>query len=251
MMEGKNVESQERESKPLATIYVVRHGESIYREQEENPETEIDLTETGVKQVEALAERIRDKLTAGEKVYIMKSPRVRAQNTAKILEGALSAADHEIVELGGARPSLDKLNDVDEQGQGVKYKKGEKEKYLAEIAEILKRKRKIQHYYRKLRGGEVEANNLVSEPIEGYREKVSTVLRRLIEIARKAGGDNKKLILATHSEWLDTILEQYFGKKIDGNEVQASPASEIELQIFSDKIVLNYKGEIVVVNNKA
>jgi len=240
---SKNIESGEKEPEPLATIFIVRHGESLSKEQLDNPEVENDLTEDGVRQVQSLAARINSRLKGGEKVYVMKSPRVRAQNTAKLLKDELSQANHKVAELGKGRSSLDKIKDINSQGEEVLYVDGAKEKYLSEIAEIVARKN--PDYYTELRAGKTE--NLVSEPIDKYREKVTSVIKRLVEIARKKAGENEILILSTHGEWLDTVLEQYFSKKIT-KETQVKPASEIELQVFQDKIVFIYGDEKAEVN---
>ncbi len=238
---------EQMEKPPHATFFISRHGDTEYNEEFVDPETQEDLTDLGKEQIKNLAHDIESQIREGEKVYVMQSPRVRAQKSAQILENELKDSGHEVEILGGGRSSLSNVKMLDEEGRHIRYEHGEKERYLSAMAKILKRIKGESDYYFKSRRGEVE--NPITD-IEKIKGRVSTMLRRLIEVARKRKGDNEKLILATHGEWLDTILELYFGKEILTAEDQADKGEMIKLEVHDDHLTFSFRGEEVIIKDQ-
>jgi len=239
------IESREKEPTPFATVFIVRHGDTQYKEEFSDPNVEEDLTDKGKGQIQALAERINDEVNLDEKVYVMMSPRIRAKNSTEILEDSLIQKGHKVVKLGGGRPSLSNIKILDKAGADVYKKHEDKEQYLADMAEVLERLKQEGDYYLKSRAGTLE--NPITENIGEYRNKVKTFSRRIIEIARQRAGDNEKLVLVTHGEWLDTILELYLGHKIKKVEHSADRGEAIKVEILADKLKFNFRGQIIEV----
>ncbi len=241
-----HIESKEEEPKPSATVFMVRHGETEYDEEFSDPNVEEDLTDTGKEQIQEFAEEVNNEIDDGEKVYIMKSQRTRAKTSADIITETLEEKGHEATTLGGGRPSLNNVKMLDKGGADIYKKKGEGEQYLADMEDVYERLQQESDYYIKSRKGAVE--NPVTQNMDEYRGKVKTFVRRIIEIARQRDGDNDKLVLATHGEWLDSILEQYLSKSIETTEDSASKGEFIKMEILSDKLKFYFRGQEVEVN---
>ncbi len=247
-MEGglNKIESTEKEPVPFATIFIVRHGDTEYKEEFSDPGSENDLTEKGKMQIQDLAERINNEIQEQDKVYIMMSPRVRAQNSAQIIEDALNQHGHEVIRLGGGRQSLSNVEMLDKEKTNIYKKQGDKEKYLSDMTEVLGRLKQESDYYLKSRMGTLE--NPTTQDIQEYRGKVETFLKRIIEIARQRKGGNEKLALITHGEWLDTVLELYLAHSIRENKDLTEKGEAIKVEVLADKLKFYFRNQEVVVN---
>jgi len=245
--QGPRVESRENEPDPVATFYFVRHGDTLYKEEFTDPQTENDLTEKGEEQIREVAEKIQGKIKPQDKVYMMASPRTRAKNTSEILKEDLQRQGHEILPLGGGKISLSNVKLLDPSGKDIYRKKDDKEQYLSDMADVMKRLEQEGDYYIKSRLGTLE--NPTTEDVTAYRNKVNTFLRRMVEIARRRGGDDEKLVVATHGEWLDSLLEKYFGKRIEKPEDSVPKGGIIELKVLHDKLIFSYLDQEITVEN--
>lgn len=247
-MEGgiNKIESAEKEPTPFATVFIVRHGDTQYKEEFFDPELEDDLTDKGKTQIQELAEKINAEIEEGDRVYIMKSQRTRAQNSAKIIEERLTQQGHEVVELGDGRASLSNIKILDKEKSDVYKKRQDKEQYLSDMAEVLDRLKQESDYYLKSRMGTLE--NPTTQDVDEYRKKVGTFLRRIIEVARQRDGENEKLVLVTHGEWLDTVLELYLSHKIEKTEHSADKGEAIKMEILPDSLKFYFRQQEVVVD---
>ena len=246
-LERSKIEQKETEPKPFATFFIVRHGDTMYNEEFKDKNSEFDLTETGIKQIKDLASQIEKETEPHETIWVIRSPRVRAKSTVEILEKQLKETGHNVVGLGGGRPSLSNVKIYNQEGKNI-YKEKDEQKYLSDMEKVLERVSKETDYYVKSRKGSLE--NPITESIEDYKKKVKTLLAGLIKFVHKRQGNNEKIILVTHSEWLDTLLENYFGKKIE-KEVDSAPTGGlIELKILQDKLIFSFANEKIIVKNK-
>ena len=235
----------EKEPVPFATIFIVRHGDTEYKEERVDPDTENDLTDVGTIQIRELAERIDAEIGDGDTVYIMSSPRARTESTARILKETIGELGHNVVALEGGKTSLRNFKLVDEEGRDIYTKKHDKEEYLSDMEKIFERLEQESDYYLKYRAGTVEHSH--TQNLEEYKKKIQTFLRRIIEISRERSRDNEKLILTTHGEWLDSVLELYLSRKIEKLEDSASKGEAIKMEVFSDKLKFYFRGQEAVV----
>lgn len=241
-----NIASPEKEPTPSATIFIVRHGDTEYKEELVDPEIEDDLTDAGKSQIQNLGEKINAEIKTGEEVYTMASPRTRASNTADIIGKTLERLGHNVTELKGGKTSLRNFKLLDSEGADIYEKKNSKEKYAADMEIIFERLKQESDYYLKYRAGTAERPH--TQPLEEYKKKIGTFLRRIVEIARKRGRDNEKLILATHGEWLDSVLELYMSHKIEKLEDSVGKGELIKMEILPDKLKFYFRGQEVAVN---
>ncbi|MDO8529130.1 MAG: phosphoglycerate mutase family protein [bacterium] len=241
-----NITSPEKEPAPLATVFIVRHGDTEYKEELVNPEIKNDLTDIGESQIQELGGKINAKIKAGETVYIMSSPRTRASNTARILGEAIKQSGRDVIELKGGKTSLRNFKLLDSKEMDIYEKKNNKEEYLADMERIFERLEQERDYYFKYRAGKVKQSH--TQPLEEYKKKIGTFLRRIVEIARKRGRDNEKLILTTHGEWLDSVLELYMSHKIEKLEDSAGKGELIKLEILPNKLKFYFRGQEVLID---
>lgn len=241
------IESKEKEPLPLTTIYVVRHGDTEYKEELVDPETKNDLTDIGEKQIQNLAEEISVATSEKDKFYIMSSPRIRAENTAEVIKKVIAKNGHEVVQLKGGKNSLRNFNLLDNEKTNIyKKKRGQQDEYLADMKKVFGRLEKEDDYYLKYRAGTVEHSH--TQNLEEYKKKIKTFIIRITEIARKRGENNEKLILSTHGEWLDSILEIYFSKQIEKLEDSAEKGESIKIEILPSKLKFYFRREQVVID---
>jgi broad specificity phosphatase PhoE len=244
--QGPPIESREHEPTPVATLYFVRHGDTQYKEEFTDPQVENDLTDKGKEQIRATAEQIQAELNPEDKVYMMVSPRTRAKSSAEIISENLQQKGHEVVPLEGGKLSLSNIKILDTEGRDIYKKKDDKDQYLTDMAAVLERLKQESDYYIKSRLGSLE--NPVTGDVVEYRNKVKTFLRRLIEIARQRGGSDEKLVLVTHGEWLDTLLEIYFDQKIEKVEDSAGKGEFITLEILPGTLKFKYNDREVSID---
>lgn len=243
--QSEHIESREKEPTPVATVFIVRHGDTQYKEEFTDPQTENDLTEKGEAQIRTTIERIQTEIKPEDKVYLMVSPRTRAISSAKIIRESLVQGGHEVLALEGGKVSLSNIKILDEKGKDIYKKKDDKEQYLADMGVVLERLKQESDYYIKSRLGTLE--NPVTQDVDEYRRKVRTFFRRMIEIARQRDAGNEKLVLVTHGELLDTLLEVYFGQKIEKVEDSAGKGEAIKMEILSNSLKLKFHDREVTI----
>lgn len=114
----KNVEQLEATTQQVTRVYFVRHGESIYNVPDENgikyitgKSLSIPLTELGKRQATNLGKELAGKFPKNEKLIILSSTAVRAQQTATLIFEELKA--HYAIEQGDSYENLCEL------GQGI------------------------------------------------------------------------------------------------------------------------------------
>lgn len=261
-------ESKEKIPTPYATVYLVRHGATPYGEERKSPEVvEYDLTEEGTESLRNLARRINDEIEPGDKVYMMSSPRVRAENSAEVLTYTLEESGHTVEYLEGAKNSTrnwklyrdeeDKNNkqerrDIyDRRGDGrdVDTEAAYKADIDVAFGQVLEAGPEL--YLEWLRGAEIP----FAENAEDYKKKIKVFLRRLAEIARmraqkaeeKNGiAPNEKVIITTHGEWLDSMLKIFFNKEITSLQDGVQKGEAAKMQVYPDSVKFSYGGEEVV-----
>ena len=239
-------ESKEKEPKLFGTIYIVRHGDSEYKEELVDPEIEHDLTDKGEEQIRRISEMINDELEEGEKVYIMNSPRARTTSTAKIMGETIGEEGHEIEWLEGGKNSVGNFKLLDKDGNDIHKKKDKVGEYLSDMRKIWDRFEEEPDYYLKYRAKTVEKSH--TEDIDKYKKKIEVFLRRIAEIARKRDENNEKMIIATHGEWLDSVLEIYLDHVIETEEDQSSNGECIKMEIYQDEIKFSFRDQTVTID---
>jgi broad specificity phosphatase PhoE len=239
-------ESKEQGPKPFGTIYFVRHGESEYKENLVDPDIEDDMTDKGKEQIRNTAEMIKAELEEGEKVFMMSSLRARAETSAKIMGETIGEEGHEIEWLEGGKNSVGNFKLLDKDGGDIHKKKDNLDEYLSDMQKIWDRFEKEPDYYLKYRAKTVEKSH--TEDIDKYKKKIEVFLRRIAEIARKREGSNEKMIVATHGEWLDSVLELYLDHTIETYDDSSSNGECIKMEIFQDEIKFYFRDKEVVVD---
>lgn len=86
-----NIESIEKEPKPLSKIYFVRHGATQYKEYQigTSPDLKEDLTPVGEQEILSACDSIIKDLDKTAPLRILTSTRIRTKHSAEILQNAL------------------------------------------------------------------------------------------------------------------------------------------------------------------
>ncbi|MBI4087066.1 histidine phosphatase family protein [Candidatus Kaiserbacteria bacterium] len=268
--EGESHESREHAPAIYATVYLVRHGTTNYGEERGSPEVvEHDLTEEGVKSLQRLAEQINDEIEPNDAVYVMSSPRVRAENSAQVLTEALEAKGHTVEYLKGAKNSTrnwklyrdeedktdknERRDIYDRRGDGTdaEIEAAYKRDMDAAFGQVLEAGPDL--YLGWLRGEEIP----FAENSEEYKKKIKVFLLRLADIARKRGeaaldergaAPNEKVIITTHGEWLDSALKIFFNKEITSLADGVQKGEALKMEIFPDSVRFTFHDETIVLD---
>ncbi len=261
-------ESKEKLPQPYATVYLVRHGRTPYGEERNSPEVvTYDLTEEGAESLRTVARQINNEIEPNDNVYVISSPRVRAENSADVLTQELEVLGHNVESLEGAKNSVrnwklyrdkeDKENtqerrDIyDRRGDGSNPEAEAAYKKDIDVAfgQVLEAGPNL--YLEWLKDEKIP----FAENAEEYKKKIRVFLRRLAEIARKRAKEsiankgsapNEKVIITTHGEWLDSMLKVFFNKDIASLRDGVQRGEAAKMEVFPDSVRFSYKGEEVM-----
>jgi len=204
------------EKEPQHNIVIVdfiRHGETEYKN------NGLDLTTRGVKQVAESVRKIAGSIDKGKDVVVIwNSPAARAQGSGRILKQILLENDIETHSVSEIR--LMRNCDVKDE---------EYSKYLFRTMKLVD----IQRGYAK---GEIENENQF-EPQESVKKRAGKVYAGIASLARSAQLQGKRLriIGVSHFEFLNPIMEDIFGCKMDeGEEMRFS--EDLRLVFDFDKM---------------
>jgi broad specificity phosphatase PhoE len=111
-----NLESSEKISWKNIKVFRVRHGNTPYNEQLKGvpDESEIDLTEQGIKEIEQAAENISQRLNKDEDIVcVIYSPRKRTRDSAQIIRKYLTDKSFTVWEDIKRREEQDRIRSTD------------------------------------------------------------------------------------------------------------------------------------------
>ena len=196
MIEGPENKFEKEPQHNIVIADFIRHGETEYKNHG------LDLTTRGVKQVAESAKKIAESIDKEKDIVIIwNSPATRAQGSGRILRQVLREHDIEIHSVSEIR--LMRNCDVKDE---------EYSKYLFRTMKLVD----IQRGYAK---GEIVNNNQF-EPQESVKKRAGRVYAGIASLARSAELQGKRLriIGASHFEFLNPIMEDIFGCKMDEGE---------------------------------
>lgn len=234
---SKKENSVEQESGiPEGRIFLFRHGDTEYQEEfPEDPSVQKsdDLTRTGRKQVRMLGTKISEKTQENETVNIIASPRVRAQNTADIVQKELPVDEDNFREFDTLSDYVRNAKFLDEEGNEIKYSQDRKERE--------KMKEIIEPLYKQ------DPEKLQKEHVEDdfIEPNLKELLRRLVDIARHRSATDEKMLISSHGEVLDILLQEFFSLEESEDGIASDYADLITIEVYDDSVVLKYKDKSV------
>ena len=219
-------------------VFRVRHGDTEYKEQLQGieDEREMDLTDKGMEQVEAVAMRIADRLDKdNDIVWVISSPIKRTKDSAAIIREYLRANDFDIWEDHLKREDQESIRSsdiLDEQGNPME--RGSEE-YVAGFQRLVEKINELkpedmdlsQYYF-------LNSEKLSeSETFKDVQGRASNQLKKLGRIARWIQPKVKKRIVVIqleHGETMDELMEKGSdGKMTVKKNTGAKNAEVVEL----------------------
>lgn len=248
-LDNKKIETKEDYPDHMK-VFRVRHSETEYKELfgGELKEGDFDLTDKGMEQIEAAAQRIAAKLDRDNDVIcIISSPIRRTRDSAKIMREYFHANNYEVWEDPKGRtthPRIRAVDFLDENGQALEP--GD-ENYTENIKRIIKEIDRMKP--EGMPSEEFYYNNSEKIPqgekYEDVKKRVATHMRGLQMVARSIQPKVKKRIVIVqleHGETVDAMLENASSRQLTGKKGTGAKNAEIL------ELTIPVKGDGVDVN---
>lgn len=231
----KSVEGQaERESSPIARVFMVRHGASGYKEYfGENPsEVTNDLTEAGEREIESASEKLAVLVDKNKPLRIISSPRLRTQNSAEIIRQKLLDDQTEI------KPAEVKKS---ETFQGVKTFVDAAELW-SELTEKYESLGKVVDI--EWREGRTREDNRLESDIQIQERLKDAFIKgvRILRHSQKGSRDLSQTVLVTHGETISAILAAFNQRPFLDLERKIKTGSIATIDIFESRVRIEIDG---------
>lgn len=237
---------QEKENAfPSLRVFSVRHGDTLYLEQIRGDvkDEEVDLTEKGVAQITASAEKIAQRIDKSESiVWVIGSPRKRTRDSAEIIRTYLRDNGFQVYDDVKQREDHDRVRSVDVLDEEQAAIDPKDPKYVEKIAEVMASfpQGVVPTQY-------VTLNNVSGlEPSVDVRKRATSQLAYLMRIAHTIQPGSKKQIVIVqteHEETMDPVFEEasegrFTVKKVTG--AQKGEVIEISIPVKGDEINVDF-----------
>lgn len=195
-------------------IYFIRHGKTIWNDlgKTQGQEADIELNDVGIDQAKQTGKYLRKFRSGTDIDCIMSSPLKRCKQTSKIISSYIDYKSKiiymdELMEV--KKGSLSGLTNEDELMKNLnKFAKDKIKKIKDPIDKYKIELPQYNHiFFEKL----VEENNLPIEGIESFHELMDRV-NYFIEYLKNS--EHKKIIVVTHSGYLEVLLQTIFNLSI-------------------------------------
>lgn len=237
-IENVKINSIEKEPKLLSKIYFVRHGATQYKEYQicTSPDLQKDLTPEGEQEILSACDSIIKELDIDVPLRILSSTRVRAKQSAEILQNALGekgvhldpASFNASTSIEGARTKGAAAEIWTELG----------EMYGAELDQLW-RKNEISH------PDKVESNEELFNRIRNSFEKGIRIIRK-----NEDGGHRNlsQIVLVSHGEIIEGLIAAFGLRPFYDPERKFKTGGVAEIKVFSDMVTIKYDDFEYVLN---
>lgn len=193
-------------------IYFIRHGKTIWNElgKTQGQEADIELSEQGIEQAELTGKYLKKfRLNEEEFDCVLSSPLKRCKKTAKIICSCIQYNKSNIIYLKEIlevkKGSMSGLTNEDELMKNLNRLAKDKLKLIQDPIEKYKIELPVNNddFFNKI----VDDNSLPIEGVETYEELLCRV-EYLIKYIKTT--DKKKILIISHSGYLDIMLKIMF-----------------------------------------
>jgi len=224
----------ESEPSPVARVFLVRHGESEYKEYfDENPKNvDFDLTEQGKEEIENASLILSSLINKDNPVRVISSPRIRTLNSAGIISEELKK-EHFEIKPGDVKKT--------ETMQGVKTFTDATELWTELTDKYEKLGTTLDKEWREGRmrdDSRLESDIQIQERLRESFIKGIRILRRTQQGSR----DLSQTILVTHGETVSAILAAFNLRPFLDPERKVKTGSVSTVNVFPEHVEIEVAG---------